>query len=87
MENTVTDMFRFVENCKECVIYGAGNYGKRLYELLTIFKFAHKVKCFAVSEHPEKQSSNTKLRVISFEDVEKTYPDAAILVAIKQGKE
>lgn len=87
MENTVTDMFRFVENCKECVIYGAGNYGKRLYELLTIFKFAHKVKCFAVSEHPEKQSSNTKLRVISFEDVEKTYPDAAILVAIKEGKE
>lgn len=87
MENTVTDMFRFVENCKECVIYGAGNYGKRLYELLTMFKLAQKVKCFAVSECPEKQSSNTKLRVISFEDMEKTYPNAAILVAVKDGEE
>lgn len=80
-------MFKIVENCKECVIYGAGNYGKRLYRLLTVLKFDHKVKCFAVSECPEEQSSNTGVRVISFEDAEKRYPNAVIFVAVKEGKE
>lgn len=87
MGSTVADMFRIVENCRECVIYGAGNYGKRLYELLTVIKLAHKVKCFVVSECPEEQSNNTGVGVISFEDMKKRYPDAAILVAVKEGKE
>lgn len=87
MENTVADMFRIVEKCKECVIYGAGNYGKRLYEMLTAVKLAHKVKCFAVSECSEKQRGNTKLSVLSFEDAENRYPNAAVLVAVKDGEE
>ncbi len=87
MESTIKDLFRLVENSEECVIYGAGNYGKRLYELLVMFKLAHKVKCFAVSECPEKQSSNIKLRVISYENMKKLYPYAAIFVAIKDGKD
>lgn len=87
MKSTVADMFKVVENCRECVIYGAGNYGKKLFRLLTVVKLAHKVRCFAVSERPEKQSGNIALEVISFEDVKKRYPDAAILVAVKEGKE
>jgi len=87
MENTVTDLFRLVEKCGECVIYGAGNYGERLYRLLDVVKLAYKVKCFAVSELPEKQSSKIRLRIFSFEDVKKRYPNAVILVAVKEGKE
>lgn len=87
MKSTVADMFKIVENCRECVIYGAGNYGKKLYRLLTVVKLAHKVKCFAVSECPREQSNITGANVISFEDVEKRYPNAAILVAVKEGRE
>lgn len=87
MENTLADMFRIIEKCKECVIYGAGNYGKRLYELLTVVKLAHKVKCFAVSECPVKQRGNTKLSVLSFKDAENRYPNAVVLVAVKDGEE
>lgn len=87
MESTVADMFKIVENCMECVIYGAGNYGRRLYHLLTVVKLAHKVKCFAVSQCMEEQRSNTGVSIISFEDVEKRYPNAAILVAVKEGRE
>ena len=87
MEATVGNLFNIVENCRECVIYGAGNYGKRLYELLTVVKIAHKVKCFVVSECPEKQRGNIKMSVLSFEDAENRYPNAAILVAVKDGEE
>lgn len=87
MEATVGNLFSIVENCRECVIYGAGNYGKRLYELLTVVKIAHKVKCFVVSECPEKQRGNIKMSVLSFEDAENRYPNAAILVAVKDGEE
>lgn len=87
MRSTVSDMFKIVENCGECVIYGAGNYGKRLYRLLTVVKLAYKVKCFAVSEDPEKQSNNTGVRVISYEDMKKRYPDAAVLMAVKDAEE
>lgn len=87
MGNTVADMFEIVENCEECVIYGAGNYGKRLYRLLAVVKLAHKVKCFAVSECPEGQDTCAGVRVVSYEDMEKSYPGAAILVAVKEGKE
>ena len=87
MENTVADLFKMVENCRECVIYGAGNYGKRLYELLTVVKLAHKVTCFAVSECPEGQGTYAGVRVLSFGDVKKRYPHAAVLVAVKEGKE
>lgn len=87
MESTVTNLFKMVENCRECVIYGAGNYGKRLYQLLTVVKLAYKVKCFAVSECPKEQFSNTKVSVISFETMEMDYPNAVVLVAVRAGKE
>lgn len=87
MESTVADLFKIVEKCKDCVIYGAGYYGKRLYNLLTVVNLVHKVKCFAVSKCPEEHSGNTGLMVVSFEEVKKRYPNAAILVAVKEGEE
>lgn len=87
MEQAAVDIVEIVKNSRECMIYGAGVYGRKLYELLTIYGLNQKIVCFAVSNEPAGEKKVFELPVISFAEAEKEHPKAVIFMAIKGAEE
>ena len=86
VENTV-DIMSIVKAGQVSLIYGAGVYGRKIYQLLTICKLGHKVACFVVSDGATRVDNTMGIPVITFENAEQQYPEAAILVAVKGAEE
>lgn len=88
MKQNVIDIRVLTERSEECLIYGAGVYGKTIYELLEIFGLNHKVKAFIISCLPGRESETVmEIPILSFYEAEKKYSNAVIFVAIKGKKE
>lgn len=83
MGNGTVDIAELLAGAQECIIYGAGVYGRKIYELLTICGLADKVKCFTITGEAEEGSQVMNLPVIGFAKAESRYPEAVLLLAIK----
>lgn len=81
------DIMSIVKAGQVSLIYGAGVYGRKIYQLLTISKLGHKVACFVVSDGATRVDNTMGIPVITFENAEQQYPEAAILVAVKGAEE
>lgn len=87
MEQDTIDIVEIIKNSRECMIYGAGAYGRKLYELLTICGLNQKIVCFVVSNDPAEEKKVFGLPVVSFMKAEKEYPKAVVFIAIKGAEE
>lgn len=76
MQHWVKDVERF----SKLVVYGAGNYGNKVFEGLKKYGYESKIKCFCVSEYVEKEQL-MGIPVYLFEDLTIT-DDMLIVVAL-----
>lgn len=83
MAKNLVDIMSIVNAAQENLIYGAGVYGRKIYQILTILRLEHKVKSFVVSCRENQTDETIGIPVISFEKAEQQYPEAVILVAVK----
>ena len=49
MAKNLVDIMSIVNAAQENLIYGAGVYGRKIYQILTILRLEHKVKSFVVT--------------------------------------
>lgn len=87
MKKSFEDIVIIANASPECMIYGAGAYGKKVYQLLKVYNLEYKVKCFIVSSEPDKVDNDIDIPIIVFEKAQKLYPEATIVVAIKGAEE
>lgn len=87
MSCDIVDIEKTAENSQECIIYGAGVYGRKICELLTACGLKKKIAGFAVSEGQADGEKVLDLYVFSFEEAVKKYPEAVIFIAIKGAEE
>lgn len=67
------------------VIYGAGVYGRKLYDtLIPRFPIKHKISCFAVTESEAEQQQIGKVPVYSLESI--ANQDSLIIIAVSPNK-
>ncbi len=66
------------------IVYGAGRRGDAIFRILYGAGYYDRLCCFAVSQRRTDESLNGK-PVLNIEDAVRTYPDAAIIVAVTRG--
>lgn len=85
---TVTDTKRAVrerlEQASGIILYGAGIRGHMAYKCIYNEGYYRKLRCFAVSETPERKQIGDK-EVLTIREAVKRYPDALAVLAVVRG--
>lgn len=86
IKNTVyrQGIVSYLQLQSEIVIYGAGVYGKRVFEFLGRQGMQKKVRCFAVTEQTEDKVTIEGLPVKAIDAVLKETPEIFVIVAVAE---
>lgn len=72
-----------LEGAEEIIIYGAGNIGQQVYQMICDSKCNEKVKCFAVS-YPCRPDSYARKPIICIDEISYHPKKTLIIVAVKK---
>ena len=75
-------LIKKIEDCREIMIYGAGNLGRMAYEIIHFLQMESKVTGFI--ETQKTKESYLELPIISLEQLDAQQKDRVILVAVRE---